>query len=376
MTVTVDADRQRTAQRYAVIRRVISVVELAVGVAYLGVILGLGWSPGLRDLASGGTAARAGQVAATFLALFVGYSVLTLPLTIYSGWRLPRRFGLSVQSFGQWCIDWLKGTGLALALGLVIVEAVYALLLAIPGWWWLATAALYLVLTVGLAILAPVLLLPLFFKLTPLDEPDLVARLEALARRAGAKVRGVYRMNLSEKTTAANAALMGLGNTRRIVLGDTLLNHYPPAEIEAVFAHELGHHVHRDVPRMVATQTVLTLVGLYVCNLALQWGARTLGYASVADPATMPFLALVLGAFGFVSAPVSNYLSRKWERAADWYALETTRDPEAFSNAMIRLANQNLAEYDPPRWVEVLYYDHPAIAQRVRLAQEYAHQRG
>ncbi len=246
-------------------------------------------------------------------------------------------------------------------MALVVVEVAYALLRLIPNVWWLVAAILYLVLVAGLAQLGPVLFLPMFFKLTPLDEPDLAERLHGLARRAGTRIQGIYRLNLSAKTTAANAMLVGLGRTRRVILGDTLLDRYTSEEIEVVFAHELGHQVHHDIPRLIAFQSAVTLVALYLANLALTQGAARLGYRGIADVATMPLLALVLGVVGTISTPLINWLSRDLESRADCYALTVTEAPRAFSSAMVRLANQNLAVYRPPEWEEWLFYDHPSI---------------
>lgn len=371
MSVPIDTKRQAKAKRYATIKRALFLVDLAIGGLFIGLIIATGAAIGLRDLLLGAPGGRVGLVAAYFLALSIGYSVLTFPLSVYSGWWLPRRYGLSVQSFWAWLADWAKGAGIGLVFGLAAVEVVYALLLGLPGLWWLVAGGLYLLLAVVLANLAPVLLLPLFFKLTPLEPSPLTERLEQLAREAGARVRGVYRMNLSAKTTAANAALMGLGNTRRVVLGDTLLEHYTPREIEVIFAHELGHHVHQDVPRLVVGQSVVTLVGLFLANLVLRWAAAGLGYQGIADVATMPLLAAILGVFGVVTTPLLNGYSRHVERRADRYALQTTHDPAAFLDAMRRLANQNLAELEPAAWVELLFYDHPSIGSRLRAAEEF-----
>lgn len=375
MQVELDERRQEEARAYAIKKRVLFLLDLAVGAVYLGLLIATGAAVGLRQALADVPGGRWGLVAAYLLAVWLAYTALTLPLSIY-GWQLSRRFGLSTQRFGGWLTDWAKGTALSAVLGLVLVEIVYWLLAVTPAYWWLITAVVLLFFTVLLANLAPVLLLPLFFKLTPIDRPDLAHSLEALAQRAGVRVRGVYSMNLSAKTTAANAALMGLGGTRRIVIGDTLLDHYAPAEIEVVFAHELGHHVHQDVPRMVALQTALTLVGLYLVNLALMWGVGAFGYQTIADPATLPFLAFALGLYGMISGPISNWVSRRAERAADRYALRVTDDAPAFIATMIKLANQNLAVYRPPRWEEILFFDHPSIGDRVAMGERFERREG
>ena len=228
--------------------------------------------------------------------------------------------------------------------------------------------------SVVLANLAPVLIFPIFFKFTPLDDADLVARLTALAERANTRVRGVYTMMLSEKTTEANAALMGLGNTRRIVLGDTLYEKYTPDEIESILAHELGHQVHHDIGWSLVAQTALTIAGFFIADVFLKWSVAQLHYAGIADLAAMPLFALALGVFGFVTMPLGNAFSRWRESLADEYALESTRNAGAFIGAMEKLANQNLAELEPERWVEWLLYDHPPIGKRLKRASAFLRQ--
>lgn len=372
MSVSIDHERQIQASRYATIRRILFLVDLVVGAIFVGAIILSGAAVRLREALTSTPGGRPGLVAAYFLILTLSYTLLTLPLSVYSGWILPRRYGISVQSFGGWLRDLLVGTLIGLAFGLAAVEVVYALLETVPGFWWLIAGVLYLLVVVVLANLGPVLLVPLFFKLIPLEPSPLTERLEQLARRTGTRVQGVYRMNLSAKTTAANAALMGLGNTRRVVLGDTLLDRYTPAEIEVIFAHELGHQVHRDVPRLVVGQSIVTLAGLFLASIGLSVGSRLLGYQGIADPATMPLLVAILGAFGVITTPLLNSYSRHVERKADRYALDTTGDRDAFVDAMLRLANQNLAEVEPPGWVETIFYDHPSIGRRVELADAWA----
>jgi STE24 endopeptidase len=179
-------------------------------------------------------------------------------------------------------------------------------------------------------------------------------------------------MMLSEKTTTANAALMGLGNTRRIVLGDTLYNEYTHDEIETILAHELGHHVHRDIGWSLVFESFTTLVGFFVADLFLKTAIARLGYADIADLAAMPVFALALGAFGLVTMPLGNAFSRWRERLADDYALRTTHNPRAFIGAMEKLANQNLSEVEPEPWVEYLLYSHPPIGKRIRRGEEFS----
>ncbi|MCL4464613.1 MAG: M48 family metallopeptidase [Chloroflexi bacterium] len=366
----IDRERQRTAKAYAGRQRRLYLLSLVLSA--LVVVLAVAINP-FRWLEP---APRAGWpylgVSVYFVLLMLFYQLVTLPLSYYSGHVLPTRYGLSVQSAAGWFGDLLKSTALGLVFGLVLVDVIYFLLANAPATWWLWAAGAVLLFTVVLANLSPILILPLFYKLRPLEDEDLVRRLTALAQRAGTKVRGVYTMDMSSRTTAANAALMGLGNTRRIVLGDTLLREYSPEEIESILAHELGHHVHRDIPKGIVVQTAVIVLSFWLADLALRWGVGQLALGGVADPAGLPLFGLVVGGIGFVAMPLTNGFTRWLETQADRYAIEATGSPSAFAAAMTRLANQNLADVDPPRWVEVLLYDHPAIGRRLALAAQYA----
>jgi len=378
----IDPDRQQKAREYAHIRRQLSFV--GIGIAAIGILF-IFWSGldiALRDwLQPLSWQPLRGwyplQVLLYFLVLMLGYEVLTAPLAYYGGYVLPHRYGLSTMTLPAWLADLFKGLVLSLILEALAVEVIYVLLATQPQIWWLWTALILLFFTVIMANLAPVLILPIFYKFTPLPEGELTRRLLALAERAHTRVRGVFSMQMSRKTTAANAALMGLGNTRRIVLGDTMLDRYTPDEIEVVLAHELGHHVHHDLWKLIISQSILTLGGLYLVNLALHWAVDTQHYyLGLADPATMPFLLLVTAIFGLVVMPISNGLSRAIEYQADEYALQTTKMVGAFKSAMTRLANQNLADIEPSPLIEFLFHDHPAISKRLKLADAFARRYG
>jgi STE24 endopeptidase len=241
--------------------------------------------------------------------------------------------------------------------------------------WWLFAAAFLILFSVAMTSLAPILIVPLFYKLEPLADANLRERLMRLAERAKTKVRGIFTINLSSKATTGNAALMGLGNTRRIVLGDTILDRYSPEEVEVIVAHELGHHVHSDVAKLIALQAATTLVGLYVVHLVLKGSVSYFGFSGIADVAAFPLLALVLGAFGLLLEPLSNALSRRLEGAADEYALALTDNPQGFTTMMTKLTDQNLSEVQPSRWVELFFYDHPPYWRRVAQARQYEERR-
>lgn len=370
VTVQIDRERQKEAKEYARIRRRLMLVNLGIGGVYVLAWLLAGWSTVLRDFLERFTN-NPWLLVAGFAAVFGGiYYLIGIPLAYYEGFILPHRYRMSNQTLRGWIVDQVKGVLVGGILGLIILEVVYFLLRASPNLWWLWAAGTILFFSVVLANLAPVLLMPIFYKFVPLGEEHegLAERLIRLAERAGTKVRGVYKFDMSRRTKAANAALTGLGNTRRIILGDTLLNEFTDDEIETVLAHELGHHVHKDIPYSILVSSILTLGGLYLANLALQWGVRYFGYEGVWDPAAMPLFALVIGIYGLVTMPLENGFSRWRERLADRYALHATQNGQAFASALARLANQNLADADPEPWVEWLLYSHPALEKRIAMA--------
>ena len=370
-TITLDPERQAQARRYARIQRRAMLADLLIGGVYVLAWLALGWSQALQQALAARTANQWLQVAG-FTLVFAGfYALISLPLSYYTGFVLPHRFGLSTQTLKGWVTDLLKGGLVGGIIGLLLIEVIYGILRAFPETWWLWAAGFLLLFNVVLANLAPVLILPLFYKLTPLsqDYADLAERLIQLSARAHTRVRGVFQFDMSSRTKAANAALTGLGNTRRIILGDTLLTQFSADEIETVMAHELGHQVHRDLPTGILVETLITLVGLYLASLGLAWGVTAFGFSSPADVAAMPLLVLVLGLYGLLTMPLSNGYSRWRERRADEYALEATGKPAAYASALRRLANQNLAEADPEPWVEFLLYSHPALNKRIAMAE-------
>lgn len=380
----IDPKRQRQAKEYARLRHRLLALDVALTALALVAVIALGLNVWLKQSVYAVTRDIWLATFLYFAVAFIAYGILFFPLSYYSGFLLPHRYGLSMQTGRAWFADVVKGGALGIVLGGLVIEVIYAVLRAAPplpllaggvgggSSWWLWASAFMLVLNVLLANLAPVLIFPIFFKFKPLEDAELIARLTALTERAGTRVRGVFTMMLSEKTTEANAALMGLGNTQRIVLGDTLYEKYSPDEIETILAHELGHHVHRDIAWSLVVETALTLAGFFIADLFLRWSVARLGYESIADLAAFPLFALALGVFGAVMMPLGNAFSRWREALADEYALQTTRNAPAFISAMEKLANQNLAEVEPERWVELVLYSHPPIGKRIKQGESFA----
>ena len=369
-TQILDPKRQKQAKEYAKIRRRFMLLDLVLGTVLLLAWLLLDWSVLLRDWIFIWTQNQ-WLVVITFGAVFGAvFSVLDLPLTFYSGYVLPHRYGQSNQTLSGWWGDLIKSALLSAVIGGFLLEIVYLVLRTAPDTWWLFTAGFLLLFNVLLANLAPVLLFPIFYKFSPLNEEhaDLQERLIKLAEKAGTNVEGVYKFDMSRRTKSANAGLTGLGNTRRIILGDTLLKEFSPDELETVLAHELGHQKNHDIPLGMVVQSIVTLGGLYLTSLGLSWGISQFGFGSISDIAALPLFALFLGAYGLLAMPLSNGFSRWREWLADDFALLLTGNGEAYASALTRLSNQNLAEVNPDPWVEFLLSSHPSLEKRIRNA--------
>jgi len=360
-------------RRYNRIRRWLGISDFVVGFAFLIVLLVTGWSGWLRDVAYRmGFQSYSLSVFMYLLLLLLISKALGVGFDIY-GFRLERRYKLSTQRFRSWCWDEVKGFLVGLLLGSVVVELLYFTIRQWPQNWWLLAWALFMVLFILLAQLAPVVLFPIFYKFEPLENEELRRRLIVLSERAGTRVRGVYRWKLSEKTKKANAALTGLGMTRRIILADTLLDNYTADEIEAVLAHELGHHVHRHILKSIFVQAGITLFGFWAANWALHYAVdhHLFDFVQISDFADLPLLALVATVVSFLLMPALNAYSRFNERQADRYAFESISSIEPFISSMNKLADQNLAERAPSKWVEWLFHSHPSISRRLQAAQDW-----
>jgi STE24 endopeptidase len=349
------------ATRYNRLKRRASVLSLALTALFLCLLLGSGLSLRLRD--------AAGSVAIYVVVLALAHELLTLPLAAYGGLLLERRYGLSSISTSDWFRDRFK----AFALGLLLS----VLAAAVLGWsvraagelWWIVVAFAFSLAGIVLAAVAPLVFLPLFYRFKPLDRPALAARLLALAREQGVPALGVFEWGLGAKTSKANAALVGLGSTRRIILADTLLDNYTDDEIEVIVAHELGHHVHRDMMKAIAFESAFVFAGAFAADRLFRAVAPALGIRDVADPAGLPLLLIGAGALSVLLAPIANALSRRAERRADLFALTLTKRPDSFMSAMRRLGAQNLAEEHPSRLVQALFHSHPPIPERLAAAR-------
>src|SRR5215471_5750951 len=369
-TIASDTPEARRDNR---IRRWLEISDFALGFVFLAALLFAGWTGVLRDWAYW-VSFQNYQLSVfvyVFLLMLAG-KLLGFGLDYY-GLRLERRYNLSNQKTRAWFWDEIKGFLVALVFGGIIAELLYFTIRQSPEHWWIIAWAMFLVLFVIMAQLAPLVLFPIFYKFEPLENEDLKQRLVRLSERAGTQVRGIYKWHLSEKSKKANAALTGLGATRRIILADTLLDNYSQDEIEAVLAHELGHHVHRHILKSICVQAGITLFGFWIANFVLHMAIeRWHMFDTLSDFANLPLLVLLSTVLSVALMPVLNAYSRFNERQADRYAFRSIRSIEPFISSMNKLASQNLAERKPSRWVEWLFHSHPAIWRRIAAAEAWS----
>jgi len=372
VTVTTVPTDSPEARRYNRIKRWLGITDFVLGLILLLALLVTGWSGTLRDLAYSGGFQNYTLAVFLYVVMLMGMGKLLGLVLDYYGFRLEHRFQLSNQKLRAWIWDESKGFLVGVILASIVTELLYFIIREAPQHWWLLAWAAFLGLFVLLAQIAPVVLFPIFYKFEPLEDEELKSRLVRLSESAGTRVRGVYKWKLSEKSKKANAALTGLGNTRRIILADTLLDSYSPDEIEAVLAHELGHHVHGHIFKSILVQAGITLLGFWAANRTLHYAIeRRHMFETLSDFANLPLLVLVSTVLGFLLLPALNAYSRFNERQADRYAFRSIASIEPFISSMNKLAEQNLAERTPSRFVEWFFHSHPAIGRRIAAAENW-----
>jgi STE24 endopeptidase len=370
----IPAKDQAESREYELAKLKVGLVSLAVGMAYLlvmGLWGGVKLSDALAPVVSGN---RWLELIAFTIVILIGAEI-TLPIDFYKSYTLEHRYGLSNQTVSAWAVKHLKMFALSLVLSLLLVCGLYAILWTVPQWWWLIASLGMLMLTVVLGQLFPVLIMPMFYKMTPLENADLIDRFTKLTESTAFKIEATYRMNLSKETKKANAMLTGLGKTKRVIIADTLLDHFEPDEIEVVFAHELGHSVCNHLVKGICINSLLTVGVLYLSDLFIRTAAPAVGHASFTAVSALPLYLFVFSFLGTVLGPLEKGITRQFERESDWYALERTANAGAFTSAFNRLARLNKADLAPPKLVVLLFHDHPPIGERLAMAQRWQAQR-
>ncbi len=348
----------------------LAVYQLLLTLAFLTVKLFSGISIFLRYLVTSWSQNFYIQVGLYLVIFSIVYYLLFVGLDFYGGFLLERKFLLSTQTIPYWLKQSVKKWLMSLAVFLTAGEALYVFLRHFPDNWWLLATTGWFLLTIVLGKIAPVLIIPLFYKCNPLHNNVLKERLLKLCKTCGVGIKQVYEIELSKETRKANAAVAGLGKSRRILLADTLLDNYSDDEIEATFAHELAHVCLRHAWKILVFGAIISLISFYLAYVSFNKSLDYFGFKQIYDIAAFPLLALILLLIGLVFIPLQNGFLRYLEKQADMFALSHIRNKESFISAITKLGRQNLSDTAPGKLVRILFYTHPTISERIRYASK------
>ncbi len=357
------------AKKYEKINLSLTIFSTILSIVILILFVTLGYSSQLRDVVSVWFENPYLQLISFLFTIGAGYSVISFPLSFFGDFWLEHYFELSNQTFWAWMWEKVKGFMVGTVLGVPLLLAFYFFLLNYPETWWLWTATIIFFFSIIIGKIAPQVIFPLFYKFEKLDDETLLGRMQKLAEKGKFSLEGVYRFNMSKSTKKANAAFTGMGKTKRIILGDTLIEKFNADEIEGVFAHEVGHYVKKHIIQGIAVGTVSSYLSLFLAHLIFSEIVTGYGFNGVADLAALPVLSLIITIISLVSSPLSNMLSRHNERQADTYAIENSTNPAAFIEALQKLAESNLSNPDPHPLVEFFFHSHPSVGKRVKFAE-------
>ena len=292
-------------------------------------------------------------------------TIIFFPINLYTEFILEHKFNLSNQSFFGWIWESVKGSLIGAVIGIPLLLIFYFVLESYGALWWLPFAIVLFVLMVVLSKIVPIILLPLFYKVSPIEDDELRKRIMELSKNVNLNVENVFKFDMSKNTKKANAAFAGLGKTKKILLGDTLLNEFTNDEIETVIAHELGHYKHKHIIINIFVSTISSFVVLYLISILHSMSLDWFNFSSITDIAALPLLSLWAMLIGLIQAPLTNILSRKHEYEADKYAVTSTNKKEIFIDTLTKLTEQNLGDKEPHPFVEWFFYSHPSIKNRI-----------
>jgi STE24 endopeptidase len=357
-------------KEYSSLKHRIYFVSLVFNIGILLIFILSGLSADLRDFFTHLGYNFYLQLGLFYIVFSLAFFILGLPLDYYDGYITEQRYSLSNQNKKEWLKDNLKKFGVSLAIGIILITALYYLLRNFTNIWWFLAAVFYFLFSVLMAKVMPVLILPLFFKQKKLEREELKERLLTLAKKTNQHIKDVFEIDLSRQTKKANAALVGSGSTRRILLADTLLKNYTDAEIEVILAHELAHHVLRHMRQILLFGGIVSIAIFFIINKCMVFLIASGAISSFSDIAGLPIILLLFSLLSLVISPLQNAFTRKLETEADTYALKLTKLNEAFISAMQKLTQQNLSDPEPSKFIEIMLYDHPPVAKRIKLASQ------
>jgi len=363
--------RMQDNKAYSRQKHRVAILSIILSPAILAIFVVSGVSLHVKNLASTASSNNYINLLGFYALIGFLYYAITVPLAYYSGFVLEHKFGLSNQRFKGWANREIKKSFISFIFGIPVVLAMYFFLKNWPLYWWFLTAVSCYFLSIFTAKFFPVLIVPLFYKYSPIKDSILKDKLIKLSQKAGFKVESVYEINISKDTNKANAALMGLGRQKRIVLCDTLLKNFSHEEIESVMAHELGHHSLRHILKLIISGGVSTAAAFFIANILLLRLHNILGYTRLYDFESLVLIFAVISFLNIFVMPLQNAFSRRLEHKADSFALEITDNKQAFIETMKKLASQNLADPNPSKFYEIMLYNHPPISRRISFAESF-----
>lgn len=358
------------AKRYSSIKYRLAIFDVIYFIILLFLFLRLDLSGLLRSGISGLTPNLYLAILLYGPIVFVVYYVLEFPFNVYRSYFLEHKFSLSAQKIKDWFIDQLKAGGVSFIIFIILVEAFYLILRTYPGHWWWIISIFWIFFSLILARLMPSMIIPLFFKYQVLPDTQLRERILNLARKMKVEILDVFQIDFSKKTKKSNAAFVGLGKTKRVILADTLKDKYSYDEIEVILAHEFAHYKLRHLLKLIFVNSIAMMLSFYIMFKTSDYVLGLFGLYSLTDIATFPIIVMYLVILGIIMQPLENYISRRFERNADTVALNITDLRGAFISMMEKLSQQNLADRNPSRLIKILFFDHPPIDERIEMAKQ------
>src|SRR6202790_3549794 len=347
--------------------------DFLYGVAVALLLLNLRWSARARDLAERVTRFKPVHTFVYWMQYLVLTTILVFPLTVYEEYFREHKYGLATQTLGPWMGDQLKNLGVNLVLGSLLAMLLFGVVRRLQRTWWIWGAVVTTLFLIFAALIAPVYIIPIFNKVTRLDDPKIVDPILSMARANGIPAKDVYEIDASRQTTRMSANVSGFANTMRITLNDNLLRRGSPEEIQAVMGHEMGHYVLNHIYKGILFSLIVTVLAFAYMHWALQWTLQHWGekwqIRGVGDTAVLPLVVLLVSIFGFVTTPVMNTFTRTQEYEADMYGLNTSRQPDGFAQAAIHLGEYRKMRPGPIE--EWIFFDHPSGRNRIYAAMRW-----
>jgi STE24 endopeptidase len=336
-------------------------------------LLNLRWSARMRDLAERVTRFKPVHTFVYWLEYLILTTILIFPVTVYEDYFRERKYGLATQTLGPWLGDQLKSLGVGLVLGGLLVMLLFGIARRLPGTWWIWGAVVTILFLVFIVLISPVYIVPIFNKVTRLDDPKIVDPILSMARANGIPAKDVYEIDASRQTTRMSANVSGFANTMRITLNDNLLRRGSPEEIQAVMGHEMGHYVMNHIYKGIMFLSIVTVLAFVYLRWGLSWALRHWGekwqIRGTGDTAILPLVLLLASVFGFVITPILNTYIRTQEYEADMYGLNTSRQPDGFAQAAIHLGEYR--KMSPGPIEEWIFFDHPSGRNRIYAAMRW-----